>query len=91
MSWQAKVEAGTLVTADNHREVWETEDLEFVAAFRDDESDESLAYALGRSYYAITAIKRVLDERLTKEVAARAAASRQRTYTFIDGDVPEDW
>ena len=93
MNWQANVESRTLITADNHREIWDIEDLEFVAAFRETESDESLAIALGRSYFAITAIKRILDERITKEIAERRIQERKngKTYTFIDGDVPPDW
>ena len=93
MSWQHKVEARTLVTADQHRELWSAEDLEFVAAFRDTCTDEELAYALGRSYYAIASIKQTLDARLgaPRRVTERQRVAATRAYTFIDGDVPPGW
>ena len=94
-SWNSRVEARTLATAENHREVWTNADLEFVAAFRDEATDEELAVTLGRSYYAIASIKRVLDERMGRVVENRVTAQDRvrsaRTYTFIDGDVPPDW
>jgi hypothetical protein len=92
-TWDQKVEQRTLVTADNHRELWDDDDLAFVAAFRDDATNEELAVTLGRSLFAITSIKQVLDERIAKQVAERRRAQRpsQRAYTFIDGDVPPGW
>lgn len=93
VKWAHKVEARTLAEAEKHREEWTQADLEFVAAFRDECTDEELALTLGRSYYAISSIKEVLDERLFRP---RHTTERQRvaaapTYTFVDGDVPPGW
>lgn len=92
-TWAAEVEQRTLATADNHRETWDVEDLEFVAAFANSASNEELAVTLGRSLYAIQSIKNVIDERVRREVAKRNVAARQseRGYTFIDGDYPPGW
>lgn len=92
-TWATEVEQRTLKTADNHKEIWDVEDLEFVAAFAADSTDEELALTLGRSLYAIQSIKKVLDERINREVAARRTEARatERGYTFIDGDYPPGW
>lgn len=91
--WQAKVEANTLATAKNHRSTWTSDDLEFVAAFRDEATDEELAIALGRSYFAIASIKRELDERMTKSVEERTVSTqrREKGWTFVGDDVPPGW
>lgn len=55
--WAARIEGATLVTADHHRESWTRDELEFVTTFTNDARDEEIAYALGRSLYAIWAIQ----------------------------------
>jgi hypothetical protein len=91
IKWAHRVEAETLKTADNHRETWDLDDLEFVAAFRDETNDEELAVTLGRSLYAVQSIKRVLDERITREVAVRNVTRTETGWTFIGDDVPPGW
>lgn len=93
MTWHHEVEARTLPMAENHRDYWEREDLEFVREFRDTATDEELAYALGRSYYAVVSIKHVLDERLAAEVRVteKQRQTQARAYTFIGDDVPPGW
>lgn len=56
-NWAERIEGETLVVADAHRESWTTEDVDFVRAFTDDATDEEIAYALGRSLYAIWSIQ----------------------------------
>jgi hypothetical protein len=91
--WHHNVEARTLAEASNHRDYWDRQDLEYVAKHRDTLTDEVMAYALGRSYYAVVSIKQVLDQRLGAEVRV-TERHRQETapaYTFIGNDVPPGW
>lgn len=91
--WARRVEASTLVTADQHREEWSQEDLEFVAAFRNEASDEELATTLGRSLYAIWSIKHVLDERLGRRrpLTERQRLARAEGFDFVTTFPPGWW
>src|ERR1044072_4440779 len=57
MTWATTVQGKTLVTADNHRERWTRDELEFVAGMTDEEQDAAIATALGRSLYSIWSIQ----------------------------------
>lgn len=52
-----KAQGRTLVTADHARELWTRDEIEFVVAMTNDERDEDIAIALGRSLYALWAIQ----------------------------------
>lgn len=54
--WYRATQDATLAFADAHREPWARDDLEFVIEMTDVESDEDIAYALGRSLASIWAI-----------------------------------
>src|SRR5690349_115349 len=56
-AWAHRVQDGTLVTADHHRERWTPDEIEFVVEMTDDERDEDIALALGRSLYAVWALQ----------------------------------
>jgi len=71
--WASTTQGRTLVTADAHGEAWTPDDVEFVAAFTDDVSDEELATTLGRSLYAIWAIQHRLRTSGFDADAARRA------------------
>ena len=76
-------QAITLPVATEHRATWVREDLEFVQMFND-ERDEDLALALGRSLYAIRAIRHVIEDRIAKERTRRALRPREVAITSWD-------
>ena len=90
-----RAQARTTRSADANGERWTREDLEFVVAFTDTERDEDLAIALGRTLYAIWNIQHRLAhegvEGVMKRDEVRRTRPAARTYTFIDGDVPDGW
>jgi hypothetical protein len=61
-TWARRTQGATLVTADAHNAPWDDDDIEFVATFTDDATDEEIAIALGRSLYAIWAIQTRIRE-----------------------------
>ncbi len=67
-------QAITLPEADHHYESWTTAEIEFVETFSDDERDEDIATAIGRSLYAVRSLRTRLDD-------AKAAASRVRNLS----------
>ena len=84
----------TLITADAWGESWSRDDLELVVAFTDTVTDEDLAITLGRSLYAVWSVQHRLRANgfdVAPLVTRRAPRPSERTYTFIDGDVPADW
>lgn len=74
-------QAKTLPLAIEHRAEWTTADLEFVAEFSADR-DEDIALALGRSLYAIRAIRTVLEDRMTKARRRRIGAPPSQTLAI---------
>ncbi len=76
-------QAITLPNATAHRETWETDDLLFVQAFAE-ERDEDLALALGRSLYAIRAIRTHIEQRLAHVAQRRTLSRRELTVTSWD-------
>lgn len=56
-TWYEQNQNATLVVADAHREPWTPDDLDFVVAMTDTESDTDIALALGRTLHAITDIQ----------------------------------
>jgi hypothetical protein len=73
-------QANTLPVATSYRAAWTTDELLFVAEFINDR-DEDIALALGRTLYAIRAIKTHLDER---RAARRFASPREAIITSYD-------
>jgi len=101
-TWAQARQGATLVTADSWGERWTRDDLEFVREFTATERDEDLAYALGRTLYALWAIQhRIVTEGVEGVIAAYDARDKRdatlvrplssRTYTFVGDDVPADW
>lgn len=80
-TWAARVESNTLATAEHHREPWTRDEIEFVVTFTDVERDEDIAYALGRSLYAVWAIQHRIR---SGELATPPATKRTKTTTQWD-------
>ena len=75
-TWAARVESNTLATAEHHREPWTRDEIEFVVTFTDVERDEDIAYALGRSLYAVWAIQQAgFKAVIAKQTATEGAFS----------------
>lgn len=91
--WDRNGEGATLPLATSHRDEWDIEDLTFVAAFRDDPdtTDIDLALALGRSLYAVQAIKSVLDERLRRRVSREKTEARRNVGFDFVTTFPPGW
>lgn len=75
-------QAVTLPVATKHRAMWTNADLDFVLAF-ENERDEDIALALGRSLYAIRGIRSVIDDRRAKRRAINPA-KRELAITSWD-------
>lgn len=73
-------QAITLPVAVAYRASWTTDELLFVAEFAADR-DEDIALALGRTLYAIRAIRQHLDER---RAVRRFASPREAVVTSYD-------
>jgi hypothetical protein len=84
-SWAARVEGATLVTADHHRETYTRDELELIVAFTDDATDEEIAYALGRSLYAIWSIQaRIRSGEIDVATPRRVnPAMIERSYDYV--------
>lgn len=81
----ARIEGETLVTADNHRESYTRDELEMIVAFTDDATDEEIAYALGRSLYAIWSIQSRIRRGEIEIAAPRRVnpALIERSYDYV--------
>lgn len=89
--WTQRAQARTLITADNWGQPWDAEEIEMVGTFGDTTAEE-LALALGRTVYAVNAVREAL--RLGDKVGggrARVIARAEVGYTFIGDDVPPGW
>jgi hypothetical protein len=90
-----KAQDRTLVTADAWGEAWTSDEIAFVREMTEKERDEDIAYALGRTLYALWAIQaRIRAGESFDASQARTTPVRPlstRVYTFIGDDVPLDW
>lgn len=80
--WAHRIEAATLDEATNAGETWERDDVAFVMGMTGVERDEDIAYATGRSLYAIWAVQarvRRGDYDATGALIARATTPALRT------------
>lgn len=73
-------QAITLPEATSHREFWSQDELDFVLTF-ENERDEEIALALGRTLYAVRGIRGVLHER---RAVRRPVARREVVVTSYD-------
>lgn len=87
-----RAQGRTLGSAKNHREPWAVTEVELVIETREVPAAE-VAETLGRTLYAVQWARHAVDTQLPigGGVAPQTPASRQRAYTFIDGDVPPGW
>jgi hypothetical protein len=85
--WARRTQDATLVTADAWGEAWSDDDIEFVAAFTDDATDEEIATTLGRSLYAIWAIQtRIREGAITprrRDVRSPIAKAWDQGFDFV--------
>lgn len=79
-AWAAAAQGGTLALADHWGEEWTADEVELVAAFTDDVTDEELALTLGRSLYAIWAMQHKLR---TTGFDFDAARRRERARAVV--------
>ncbi len=93
--WAHRVQEGTLLDATQRNQRWTREALEYVVTHTDTESDEELAFATGRTLYAIWAVQhRIATGDLTMESiaiefatpAAPATCPRCWTVPAASGD-----
>lgn len=76
-------QAITLPEADHHNESWTLDELTFMVEFAD-ERDEDIALALGRSLYAVRAMRPHLAERFTNATRVRNLSRRELVITSFD-------
>jgi hypothetical protein len=76
-------QAITLPEASHHNESWTLDELTFMVEFADDR-DEDIALALGRSLYAVRAMRPHLADRFATATRARALSRRELVVTSFD-------
>lgn len=76
-------QAITLPKADHHNETWTLDELTFMVEFRDDR-DEDIALALGRSLYAVRAMRPNLNDRFADATRVRNLSRRELVVTSWD-------
>lgn len=88
-----RLQGETLEKVTKYRETWTSTELEFVREFEGEATDAELAFALGRTLYAIQAIKRELREQPTKRVAAARSVRTGAKLPYDRGftTIPESW
>lgn len=88
-----KHQGETLEKATRYRETWTSAELELVREFEDSCSDRELADALGRTLYAVQAMKQALRERPAKVVSAARAVRTGAQLAYDKGwtEIPQDW
>lgn len=91
-TWATRVQSDTVSYATENGAPWERDDLMFVAEMTGVETDEDIAYATGRTLYAIWAIthrirRMGLDAVIACEGVARSNEATRRanapTYDFV--------
>lgn len=90
----AKAQGRTLPLASHHRETWTPDEVEFVLAMTDEERDEDIAVALGRSLYAVWNLQHRLrtgtfDFAEMKRLAQRNAVAVVATCPTCHVEVPK--
>lgn len=83
----------TATKATHHREPWAVTEVELVVETRDIPAEE-VAETLGRTLYAVQWARHAVDHGIPVgggKAPVEATSRQARTYTFIDGDVPEGW
>lgn len=84
--WTDRTQRATKANAEANGETWTSEDLAFVEAFANEASDADLALALGRTYYAITTIKRAIAAGRARRPRVAATDRPYRGWTCDMGD-----
>lgn len=84
----------TLTRAKNHREPWSQVEVDLLIDCSD-ETAEVVAEALERTLYAVQSARYALAHGLPvgggNTPVHEPSSTRQRAYTFVDGDVPPGW
>lgn len=83
-AWTARTQAITAAAARKHGEGWTLADLEFVSAFAGEVTDAELAVALGRTLFAIQAIKHAIANGTAKGSDRTPKHERVRLYDPSD-------
>lgn len=79
----------TLLEASKRGEAWTSAELDLALA---DSPCEALAASLHRSLYGVYAVRQAIRSgRPVGGGHGRSDRPEPRTYTFIDGDCPDDW
>lgn len=85
--WGNRVQATTIATATRHMEGWTSAELELVETFFDEPNAE-LAVTLGRTLYAVQAIKEAV--RAGRKVGSQRVAASDKPYRgWLEGQGDE--
>lgn len=83
-NWTRTTQARTTVTADNHRERYTQDEIDFVQQLAHEPISE-LATALGRTYFAISTLKQMIAAGKITAGSARVAASDRPYRGWVEG------
>jgi hypothetical protein len=91
--WYDRVQGATSNLATNHKNPWESGDVEFVLQFTDEVRDEDIAIALGRTLASITSITHLVRTKghdAVRASYARPVVREAPTFDFVT-TFPEGW